>query len=80
MKPLWTFILLLIFGSFQESFGIRKFWRGRRFEAEPAEPKKLEGNEDLWFEQQLDHFDPTNSKTWKQVAHALYLSLIPKIY
>jgi len=21
-----------------------------------------------WYEQRLDHFDPTNSKTWKQVS------------
>lgn len=36
-----------------------------------GEPPNLPGTNafivDQWFVQKLDHFDPTNNKTWKQV-------------
>lgn len=32
-------------------------------------------NEDLWFEEQrLDHFDPTNTKIWKQVFSDIFFN------
>lgn len=68
MEILWIFSLFLVLGNVQEIMSFRKFWRGRRFEAEPV---LLGDGEDLWFDQQLDHFDPTISKTWKQVILSL---------
>uniref|UniRef100_U5EW69 Putative thymus-specific serine protease n=1 Tax=Corethrella appendiculata TaxID=1370023 RepID=U5EW69_9DIPT len=48
----------------------RRFWKGRHFHGNVGEPNK-ESNKlfefpDLWFEQYLDHFEPSNTQTWKQ--------------
>lgn len=56
-----------------EIYGLRQFHSGRRSggnvgsagnQSEQFYAKLIEDN---WFEQNLDHFDPTNTKTWKQV-------------
>lgn len=53
--------------------GWRSFWKGRRFGGNLGHPTDSKGilndgeNEDLWFVQKLDHFEPMNVKTWKQV-------------
>lgn len=55
------------------TLGWRTFWKGRRFDGNVGHPTDFkgqlggEGDEDLWFTQKLDHFEPTNDKTWKQV-------------
>lgn len=54
------------------SFGWRQFWKGRRTGGNignatnglSAEIGNLPPDE--WFEQLLDHFNPTNTATWKQ--------------
>ena len=51
----------------------RNFWKGRKYGGNlghPTDNKKIHElgeNEDLWFTQKLDHFEPMNAKTWKQV-------------
>ncbi|XP_055535059.1 putative serine protease F56F10.1 [Wyeomyia smithii] len=51
---------------------IRHFWRGKHFSADSPSRHKIlfQGtNKDvqtLWFEQLLDHNDPSNSATWQQ--------------
>lgn len=49
---------------------LRRFWRGRRFE---LESKLLGADPDLWFEQKLDHFNPTNNASWNQVKNFFVL-------
>lgn len=61
----WKFCILLFVISFYEVSCWKKFWRGRIFDG--GEQYELGAAEDLWFEQYLDHFDPTNTNTWKQV-------------
>lgn len=51
----------------------RTFWKGRRFDGNVGHPTDFhaalgaQSDDDLWFMQKLDHFEPTNDKTWKQV-------------
>lgn len=51
----------------------RSFWKGRRYGGNIGHPSDSKGflrsedNEDLWFTQKLDHSDPMNVQTWKQV-------------
>jgi hypothetical protein len=54
------------------TYGWRNFWKGRKFGGNVGHPTDSKGilsseNEDLWFTQKLDHFEPMNTKTWKQV-------------
>lgn len=37
---------------------------------------RSEGDEDLWFEQKLDHFEPISDKTWMQVRTSRNYSLL----
>ncbi|XP_034943552.1 putative serine protease K12H4.7 [Chelonus insularis] len=57
-----------LFTLHNESFAWRRFARGRSKYGlgEPASSRKYTPSKDMWFEQYLDHFDPTNGKTWKQ--------------
>lgn len=64
MRILWIFSIFLVLGNIQEIFGFKKFWNGRRFEVEPT---SVEDSEELWFDQQFDHFGTTDLDTWKQV-------------
>lgn len=60
---------------------LRQFWKGRYVKGGGGlgEPSKSynylahlgsAANEEKWFIQQLDHFDPTNlDKTWQQVRN-----------
>lgn len=76
----WILVLCLSF-YIDFCFGLRSFRNGRRMGGNlGGNPSKasnllLSGNEDLWFTQQLDHFDPTNNLTWQQVKHETNLLL-----
>ncbi|KAG5677970.1 hypothetical protein PVAND_007682 [Polypedilum vanderplanki] len=55
------------------SDGWRLFKNGRRYGGNLGDPDKYRTEflanqdvEDFWFTQKLDHFDPTNNKTWQQ--------------
>lgn len=67
-------LCFLIFVVLNETSAWRTFWRGRRFDGNVGHPTDFQGSlrnagdEDLWFEQKLDHFEPMNDKTWKQVC------------
>uniref|UniRef100_A0A182MDR6 Serine protease K12H4.7 n=1 Tax=Anopheles culicifacies TaxID=139723 RepID=A0A182MDR6_9DIPT len=64
---------ILLYGDVEVS-GVRRFWRGRMFQTDG--PSRVTDSvlyttsqkavPDKWFEQQLDHNDPTNPATWKQ--------------
>lgn len=64
-----TFFVLI-----QTTFGWRQFWKGRRSGGNLGGASGIHGlqgenvdlPEDEWFEQLLDHFNPTNAATWKQ--------------
>lgn len=49
----------------------RGFWKGRRFNGNLGDPfdsmTTAQLPPDEWFEQELDHFDAINTKTWNQV-------------
>ena len=53
----------------------RIFWKGRYHNGNIGDPspssQSLKTNSDLWFIQNLDHNDPTNNATWKQVISTL---------
>lgn len=76
----WILVLCLSF-YIDFCFGLRSFRNGRRMGGNlGGNPSKasnllLSGNEDLWFTQQLDHFDPTNNLTWQQVKNETNLLL-----
>jgi hypothetical protein len=58
--------LLILQAIFASSFAwkiyhLGKFW-GPKHEVSPRQAFA-----DIWFDQKLDHFDPTNGDTWKQV-------------
>ena len=47
------------------------FHRGREYGGMLGVPKhdpNISLPPDEWFEQQLDHFDPTDTRTWEQVC------------
>lgn len=63
---------VVIFLIAEPACGWRVFWKGRRFDGNVGHPTDYHGRlgsdgEDLWFTQKLDHFEPMNDKTWKQV-------------
>lgn len=57
-----------------------KHFRGRPFDGfVPKPPKKFEaqslassGVSTAWFTQYLDHFDPSEIRTWQQVRHNFF--------
>lgn len=69
------FKLLIFHCVLSYCWGIRQFWRGRYVKGgglgDPSKFPTLRSdvsNEEKWFTQELDHFDPTNlGKTWQQV-------------
>lgn len=73
MVKKFVFCLALILAISVPVLGWRTFWKGRRFNGNVGHPTDfhhslgVESDEDLWFKQKLDHFEPTNDKTWKQV-------------
>ena len=73
-------IFLTIICIINNGLALRNFMRGRRFGGNIGEPILLK-NKDLpqqqWFTQYLDHFNPTEARTWKQVFYKylqIYLS------
>lgn len=48
-----------------------KFFRGKHFNSRRNLVEQLSSgigdDPELWFDQILDHFEPTNNATWKQV-------------
>lgn len=73
MKTLIIFCLIIIC-NFDGIFGWRTFLRGRSKNGNIGAPilsKEYELPEDMWFQQNLDHFDPTNMQTWQQVIKFL---------
>lgn len=80
MKSALLFLFSVIFlaSLCEPTYGWRSFWKGRRFGGNVGHPTDSKGllssdeNEDLWFVQKLDHFEPMNTKTWKQVTILLY--------
>lgn len=68
MKILIIFCLIIIC-NFDCIFGWRSFLRGKSKNGNIGAPilsKEYELPEDMWFQQNLDHFDPTNMQTWQQ--------------
>lgn len=73
----FTLIFLLIitiiaFVHIDTVHGWRTFWKGRHFNGNlqlqnvNVSLEKLPS--DQWFNQKLDHFDASNTETWKQVS------------
>lgn len=66
-------IIVAILSIYQPVLGWRTFWKGRKFDGNVGHPTDFkgrlgnDGDNDLWFTQKLDHFEPVNDKTWKQV-------------
>ncbi|XP_015607074.1 putative serine protease K12H4.7 [Cephus cinctus] len=65
-----TFLILLaLLGLANTGIAWRHFLRGRAKHGNLGEPvlsKKYELPNDQWFEQFLDHFNPTDARTWQQ--------------
>lgn len=65
-------ILLFVFFivCFESTYGKGTIWKGRHKYGNLGEPNrashKLTLPPDEWYTQKLDHFDPTNNKTWQQ--------------
>ncbi|XP_058832266.1 putative serine protease F56F10.1 [Topomyia yanbarensis] len=64
-------IILTIVAVHHSVESTRKFWRGKQFSVDgPSRQWSFQGLDHnvqtLWFEQLLDHNDPTNPVTWKQ--------------
>ena len=71
-KISFSLILLFVLVFINSSFSLRLF-RGRPVNkhgllAVPESTTVADVDSERWFIQRLDHFDPTNLKTWKQVA------------
>lgn len=68
LYPFLGVMFLLLGGA--EVYGVRRFWRGKMFQQDaPSRSERFHAVAavpDLWFEQQLDHNDPTNAATWQQ--------------
>lgn len=68
LYPFLGVMFLLLGGA--EVYGVRRFWRGKMFQQDaPSRSERFHAQAavpDLWFEQQLDHNDPTNAATWQQ--------------
>lgn len=65
LLPLVVLILALDLGS-GTRLGRRR--RGGGLLTPPRRPEGTELPESQWFLQKLDHFDPTDGRTWKQVG------------
>lgn len=66
---LWLYICFLCVFAGVNSW--RKFERGRKSTGNIGEPKsqktQLKDIPTQWYFQNLDHFNPTDERTWKQV-------------
>jgi len=79
-------VLLCAVSAFaeEEGRGVRFFLRGRIHNGNLGVPARvhLQRNEDAvleeYFDQHLDHFTPTDTRTWKQVSHTS-LKAAPKL-
>uniref|UniRef100_A0A182JL22 Uncharacterized protein n=1 Tax=Anopheles atroparvus TaxID=41427 RepID=A0A182JL22_ANOAO len=76
-SSIYVAIIVSLCGLAIEVNGLRHFWRGKSFHTDlPSRTHsnlytvdnhgRLRETPDLWFEQILDHNDPTNAATWKQ--------------
>jgi len=71
------FVVLIIF-NFGDIFSSRLFFRGRPLTKHGmlGIPKSIKIDEyelpkDEWFKQKLDHFNPVDKRTWKQVLNLI---------
>lgn len=67
-----SLIFVIVAAICSPALGWRNFWKGRRFEGNVGHPTDFRGElgsdgGDLWFTQKLDHSQPMDDKTWKQV-------------
>ncbi|KAK0076431.1 hypothetical protein PV326_010783 [Microctonus aethiopoides] len=64
----WTLIVFVLLIFCNTSLAWRRFLRGRsRYNlGYPDVSKQINLPKELWFQQHLDHFDPTNAKSWPQ--------------
>lgn len=65
-------ICLMIFTDGSSAW--RRFFRGRSRERTVFN-KDYKLTDDLWFQQELDHFDPTNTQSWHQVRYFINISI-----
>jgi len=75
MKFIFCGLLYAVLWS-SSSHGLKKIRVGL---GEPNLPltKNVFNVEDKWFVQKLDHFNPTDNRTWKQV---MYIKCIKNVY
>lgn len=61
-----------------DSFSSRDTWREIHSPPTPppTNPNLINVVKEVWIDQQLDHFDESNLKTWKMVSNSLFLSWI----
>lgn len=64
------FSLVIILTIFNYGLSLRNFMRGRYKKGNIGEPLLSEAKDlpkEQWFQQYLDHFNPTEARMWKQV-------------
>ena len=62
--------LIILFTIFDDSESLNRFIRGRRFNENKKQFRLFElanNVTDLYYDQELDHFVESDSRTWKQV-------------
>lgn len=66
----YLLIILLLLGLCNLAWTWKRFSGGKHKDnlGEPALSKDQVLPGDEWFQQNLDHFDPTNMQTWQQVS------------
>lgn len=74
MKVSVIFLVILVC-NFGNVFGWRKFLRGKSKDGigAPNLSQEHELPKALWFQQNLDHFDPTNMQRWHQVIYFILI-------
>lgn len=68
MKSIFVFAIFL--AVIHHGTAWRSFMRGRSSGGNLGSPfmtKAVDPPEELWFNQYLDHFNPVEGRTWKQV-------------
>ena len=71
------FVFIILVAAVSSAFNDEHFHALRRGlfhrlrHLEPTRPSLI-SSEDQWFEQRLDHFDPTNVNTWQQRYFSRY--------
>lgn len=73
---MYIFKIVIFIVLAEAACGWRTFWKGRRLNGNIGDPTHFkksvdhgDGSEDLWFTQKLDHSQPMNTQTWKQVRN-----------